>query len=276
MHGASTQWTCREKAHIIFLIHRVEYKSYIIFSPKHTALLRCVHRAERSSSFSQSRILEKWKLFSVSPKRQRRHSIEHIHDMCAPRRYQRQRLFFLRFRISTELWGWACERVRSPYPQWQESRLSEISSSVQLRAKQKYYHKLSICAILSILVDAIKLFDNTRPKVSCEYFSSKRQKGGEKKVNLFIDCCYPHHIARRARRPRLDWIFSDVYTKFLIRHIQFCFIALAHQLLIHTYLIHLLNDMIACSNQIGRCLIDPSDTMRCVISVIKVSHFEMN
>lgn len=101
MHGDSTQWTCREKAHIIFLIQ------------KHTALLCCVHQAERSSSFSQSRILEKWKLFSVSPKRQRRHNIEHIHDMCAPRRYQRLRLFFLRFRISTELWGWACERVRS-------------------------------------------------------------------------------------------------------------------------------------------------------------------
>lgn len=181
MHGASTQWTCREKAHIIFLIHRAEYKSYIIFSPKHTALLCCEHRAERSSSLSQSRILEKWKLFSVSPKRQRRHSIEHIHDMCAPRRYQRRRLFFLRFRISMELWGWACERVRSPYPQWQESQLSKMSSSVQHRAKQKYYHKLSICAILSVLVDAIKLFDNTRPKVS-----RRNDKKEERKKLIYL------------------------------------------------------------------------------------------
>lgn len=165
---------------------------------------------------------------------------------------------------------------RSPYPQWQESQLSQMISSVQLIAKQKYYHKLSICAILSIPSGCDKAFRQhpTQSLLRIRLVETKKRR--REKLNLFIDCSYPHHIGRRARRPRLDWIFSDVYTKFLIRHIQFCFIALAHKLLIHIYLIHLLNDVIACSSQIGRCLIDPSDTMRCVISVIKVSHFEMN
>lgn len=76
-----------------------------------------------------------------------------------------------------------------------------------IEREKKYYHKLSMRVFLYLLYFSF-LCLVTRRRVDVIIEGDRNFVA----LNLFIDCYPPD----RLYRPILDWIFSDVYTKFLI------------------------------------------------------------
>lgn len=158
-------WTCRENAHI----------------------LRDLHNFLTTREFSQSRILEKWNLFTMSPKPKA--------SSIGSERSQ---------------WSWngvpglACVKQfffsYSPYPlqspanQQRKTKIYIYKNVVQhWTRKKKYYHKLSLWEFLKSFICLLLLLMLFSTLSHDEYYKDIETLLREKIVNLFIDC-YPYRL----------------------------------------------------------------------------------